>query len=1174
MEDIRQKTFQKLRPPCVELSSISLKFKGNLASSNEVLRALDTLSQTLKDIVAYDGLDEKLAEYAFFPLSQIFNESQRISAQCVELAIKCLHILIEKGWRSKLSPQLGKQLLILMTLLSGGTPAQAQSQGSSNPTRPRSEELIAEAFDCISSLCHVLNGQEAATSIFNEIGSSTIIDQTVYVLLEGVVDGASNDIQRSAAVALKALQSRITNRVVLASHLPRTVSSLTKTLRTTSQQRRSYKLLCVGLEALTMNIRFVLNDSVVSSTNNDAHPRAETNALVLDKSWLDATVSQIKLALSNVIRLRNHERDEVRHSLLGLCTMVVEDCPNTLADSLSMMVETIVVLAHNDGEKIYNGAYTTLKHLLTCSETVSSILKANLHSWIVALPRVMQSADDSAKGRVIRQISTAFEVLSETQIKSDILDDTMTTSLHDSISAIILSSPKSLQVVGPPRDPGPETLSISGEAHSSMFQPIIFERQSQKETLSELQGMISRLSNADTSFSMTRSMLNKLCQSSGDSFVSSFWLTLSFLKSASPDTLMIDDMLSLDPSLSSPTRPQLIEELYSLALPILTDSQNIDSDDWRTQALALEAVALQAGQLLESFRPELIDTLYPILQLMGSSNPVLQNHAMTCLNIVTASCNYPDASTMVIDNVDYLINSVALKLNTFDISPQAPRVLLMMVRLSGSRLIPHLDDIIGSIFAVLDAFHGYPKLVELLFGVLGAIVDEGAKKPTHLAIMNEDESAISHCRRLPPRPRSTSSVAAWFKERHEKRSRELKIERNELEPLEPHPKKPWTSTADTSADEGDEMDINSQADQSEQPQEPEEKPLSKPHTLLLNIIKAIPPHLSSPSPFLRRSLLSILTRGLPILSQNEKTFLPLINDLWPSVSARITLPAQVGRESQSLSSIKENKSQLDVSGVQEETFVTVASCTAIGIMCKGAGDFISSRIEHEFPRWANLYKISWGQVRQDAEKSAERHRQQLAKQKIQNAESSSSNASTRLVSIIDESSQPLPQLAFTITKSFTRHDSIWKALTTLYITILSHVSLPADVGDEICYSLVEWITFFHPELYSSNTWQEEGDGDRLDEEDTDSETRWRQGTMKEARRALRAMNSWNSDLTWLVCTKGMVKHCRQYGRKLSSSYDQELVSGPMVEKMNRELSRLQGDVDQTTNQWKFAEIVF
>src|SRR5699024_5956678 len=111
-------------------------------------------------------------------------------------------------------------------------------------------------------------------------------------------------------------------------------------------------------------------------------------------------------------------------------------------------------------------------------------------------------------------------------------------------------------------------------------------------------------------------------------------------------------------------------------------------------------VALQAQQLGEAFRPELVDALYPVLQLLASGNSNLQNHAMTCLNILTTACNYGDTSTMVIENVDYLVNAVGLKLNTFDVSPYPPQVLLMMIKLCGARLIAYLDDLIGSIFGI------------------------------------------------------------------------------------------------------------------------------------------------------------------------------------------------------------------------------------------------------------------------------------------------------------------------------------------------------------------------------------------------------------------------------------------------------------------------------------------
>ncbi|KMU78194.1 hypothetical protein CISG_07034 [Coccidioides immitis RMSCC 3703] len=632
MDSARHEAFQKvLRPPCVELSSVSLRFRGNLARPGDVLKALEEVHRVLTQAANKDWLDEKLAEYAFFPLSQIFNQTQRLSVRCVELAVKSLQLLIEKGWRQKLSAPMGKQLMILMTILAGGVPAQNQAQSS---TRPQSEELTVAAYDCIGALCGVLQGGAATSTIFNEVGTATIVDQAIYVLLEGILEGPSDAVQMSAANALQLLQSRITDRVVLASLLPRTVSTLTKALRPTTQTRRSFKLLSCY--------------------------------------------------------------------------------------ALPMMVETVIALAEpEDG----GDAYNSLKQLVLSSESVTNNLKSSLHTWIIALPRVMQSNDDLVKQRAIRHISVAFQAATETDTNSEILDETMATTLCESVAAAIQSSSKSPQQLPSTSNPSLE-LALGAAAKSQLFPPVLVDHRSQKGTLSELNCMIKRLSHMDTSLSLTRSMMDRLYSSSDVSAVAPFWLTLSLLRNRAANTVSLSDMLNLDAPTLSSSQAGLIEELYSISLPILVELPTANPEEWRIPALALEAVALQAQQLGESFRPELIDILYPVLQLMGSSNPSLQNHAMTCLNIMADACEYSDTSTMLVDNVDYLINSVGMKFNTFDISHQAPQVLLMMIRLCGARLIPYLDDLIGSIFSILDAFLGYPKLVELLFEVLNTIVDE------------------------------------------------------------------------------------------------------------------------------------------------------------------------------------------------------------------------------------------------------------------------------------------------------------------------------------------------------------------------------------------------------------------------------------------------------------------
>ncbi|KAJ5502917.1 Armadillo-like helical [Penicillium fimorum] len=1101
MDNLRQESFKQLRAPCVELSAVGLRFRGNQASAADVSRVLEPVHNCLMELAANNILDEKLAEYAFFPLSHIFNETQRLPAQCLESAVQCLRILVANGWRQRLSPAMGKQLIILLTLIVGGSPNKAEEKQLPKPKV--SEELCIAGFDCLSAIFTVLEGAVPERTIYHEIGTATVVDQTVYILLEGIVDDRSDDLCLAAARALQVLYARVTDRVVLASIMPRTVSALAKVLRPSTQTRRSYKLLQTSLQILTRLLRAVLNDRVASEVSP---PELGSDKIVLDESWLKATTTQIKLALANVIQVRRHQRSEVQSAVLELSLMVIEECQTTLSESIPIMVETVVVLADKEDEGV-NEAYKNITHLATTYPTVLDSLKESLHTWLTSFPRIMQGNDETAKQWGLRQISTVFQVLSQVQSGSDLLTGGLASGLCDSVSAVVKQNTNALQpLTSMDADFNWEVLSTN--TRSKVFPPIILEHQSQQQTLKDLRSMITRLNLSESGNEITRSIVNRMHTTSSDSAIAPFWLAMTFLRDSTTATADFDDFISLDHvegSVSSTGRGEMIEELYYISLNILNELSVDGTGDWRTSALALESVALQAQQLGEAFRPELMDALYPTLQLLASQNPNLQRHAMTCLNILTNACNYSDTSTMIIENVDYLVNSVALKLNTFDVSPYPPQVLFMMVKLCGARLIPYLDDLVDSIFGILDLYHGYPKLVEMMFKTLAAVVEEGAKKPSLLTIDEGKENGAHDTRKSQYQNLSISTIAAKIASRKAKRHAEDELA--DADGKIPHPKKPWSETYDKPPPEPSIEELLNQAESDEPPlpppKEPEdaEKPLNKTHALLLHIVKSIPSHLTSPSPYLRRSLLSILIDVLPALSQNETSFLPLINELWPTVASRIIFPSsQANETSKSLiAPSTESTRNPETPDHQEETFVTVAACEAIEAMCKGAGDFMATRVETEFSRWDRLYRRVWEKVRADAEAVNERRAR--------------SQATT-----VAEPGDLAPTLHLALSSSlslspstpgsrfFTLHHRLWRALISLFITVLSHVRLPLEVGDRICEMLGGWIVLFvGPEYYfiSSRT--------ALSVKDTASNE-----GMGSVEDAIRAMEAWNVDLTWFV----------------------------------------------------------
>lgn len=902
--------------------------------------------------------------------------------------MRCLRILVESGWKAQMSSELGKQLLILLTMIAGGLPNQTSS-------RPPTEELMISAFDCLDALFKALEGRAHATAIFDAVGTATIVDQVVYLLLQGVTDGSSDAAQVAAVEALRSLHARVTNRVLLASLLPRTISALTKSLRPTTQMRRSYRLQTSGLRLITDALRAVLNDKEVyagidtqKSKSKNEVPSNDNDAL--DESWLQATSSQVKLAIGQIIRLRAHDKAEVRNALCDLCLMVIEQCRKSLADSVQMAIETLIVLSEREQEDDHD-ASKALRHLVISDEQVRDCVQTSLHSWTTALPRVMQSSDDDVKNRALKQIATAYEVLAQTQSTSATIVASLADSICDSV-ALVVRGPQSNSVT---ISSSMQMLSLDDNRASTQFQPILLNQQSQKGTLEELQSLIAIVNIEDISQTMTKTMISRMYGSSGNELLASFWLALKSLKQDTTSVSSLDCFLDFDSDTSS--RASLIEELYSFALPILLDLSSADPQEWQTPALALEAVALQASTLRKDFRPELIDALYPTLQLLGSSNQQLRSHAMTCLNILASACEYSDTSTLLLENVDYLVNAIALKLNTFELTPQAPQVLLMMIKLAGARLIPYLDDLVASIFAALDSFHGYPKLVELLFSVLGAIIDEGAKKPELLAITSGVEDVSITHRKKPEAALSITHLANMYAEK--KRKREEKYQEDAYIDAEviPHPKRPWTSKLDgqksktfdeemqaikrrDEAIEEDEDEPDPQSQPGPDPSSDPEKAISKSHSLLLHIAKSVPPHLASPSSTLRLSLLNLLVRAIPTLAKDENTFLPLVNDIWPSLTNRI-LPSPIDSrtthraygarsQSQSLSILDKTKDEVISAETDSstETIVAAEACLTVETMIRNAGDFMSSRVETESRAWLSLYNKLWIQVSADLDK--------------------------------------------------------------------------------------------------------------------------------------------------------------------------------------------------------------
>ena len=1049
-----------------------------------VSQALERYYAVLNEEAVTQNLDEKLAEYAFFPLTHIFNESQRLSSRCLELAVLSLQILASQGWREKMSSEMGKQLLILLTLLAGGSPSQTQSE-------PPSDDLKVAAFSCIGTLVTLLGASKQSKSIFQDVlGSRNIVDQLVYLLLGALSDDVSDRVQLAASNAVLQVEEQIGNRLVLASLLPRTVSTLTKVLRPSTQHRRTYKVLEANLTLLRFTLQRVLNDQVAL-----ASPDTQESEVILrdeggipqalDSSWLKATSAQVKIALINVVKLRRHERTEVKRALARLCVMVLEECSESLAECASVMLETLLSLSTDAGME---DIISDLKFLLTSKPLLVDDLKENLQRWMVSLPRLMRANDDRPRLAALAQISGGFQLLSSLGGTSGIIQQSLPTALIDSVvGAMQPQDQKSIAIISEPASSISQLLTTKNGNVQNRFRTIVLGQQAQQGSLVELQSMLATLGALDQAPSIARTIIDTVASAEGEQKLAAMWLALKLLACISHDAISNFVTVSDTYSELSIQKPFLVSDLYSFTLPLLVEDDHdepLTDARLQLQALALECLVLQAEQLGMSYRPELMESLYPVLALLGSQNGSLQQHAMTALDLLARACQYSSVTDMLVDNVDYLVNSIALKLNSSNLAPQAPQVLLMMVRLCGARLIPYLDDLIGSIFVALDDFHGYPKLVEILFEVLSAIVDEGAKQPT-LAI-TEGKEAPKH-RKTDQQSSELDDILGDLTARKDRRQRIVDEDRNQVTSAPQHP---WSDKVDGPQHERGSPDAEPLVEDDENEAMPvtntseeKERPLSKSHQLLLSIGQATTPHLSSPSPKVRHTLLNLLDRIAPLLAKDENSFLPLINSIWPTLTARLF--GEVGTD-----------------GAGEAAFNVCAAAHTIASLCEGAGDFMASRIEDIFPQLQALWKGTLTRVEENRSRTLKRTAAAQA------GKDPSASIDLQLIKAHSTDLQTSIAPRHLLAVNRTTDANMLDALVTLFSSILNYVRITDENGDAILFMLSPII------------------------DEPKSET------------ARQALQSWNADALWLVCERMKIERQIEQGLRDSSDWEWKSTSTP------------------------------
>ncbi|GAA6002387.1 Tti1p [Rhodotorula paludigena] len=333
---------------------------------------------------------------------------------------------------------------------------------------------------------------------------------------------------------------------------------------------------------------------------------------------------------------------------------------------------------------------------------------------------------------------------------------------------------------------------------------------------------------------------------------------------------------------------------YKPVAALVTTRESRASHVLVLSSLSLRLLATSASLLAASFQPFLMHALYHVLaHLSPTTHAYLRAHAQHALALITLATAHESPEALVLANVDYVVNSVSQRLSVSRLEPQAPLVLVEMIRLVGKPIVPMVQDLVDDVFEALDDYHGYEQLTVGLWAVLDAL----------LKVMVDDvpvkvDEPCKDLMRVDPAD-DWKALEHWLAHRHDEPEKtQIDVEEEAADDARlPHdnPKRPFDSgLKDESAPEdsaGATPSFSSDA----------VAPPTRPQRITAQIVSKAVYFLSHPSPFLRARVLSLLSSSVVLLTlpdpslspssaTREADLLPVLHRAWPFVLARLAPP--------------------------------------------------------------------------------------------------------------------------------------------------------------------------------------------------------------------------------------------------------------------------------------------
>ncbi|XP_009277840.1 PREDICTED: TELO2-interacting protein 1 homolog, partial [Aptenodytes forsteri] len=755
-----QKAFGALRPVCVQLTRAQTM--ENVARLQAHLAA-----------VSASALQE-LQEYVLFPLRFALKVPGPKRERLVQSVVQCIS--------SVLAATCVKKQELLQELFSELCTCLSPPSGSGRPAL-LSEELKLAVIQALHTLMHSAYG-DVILSLYQP-STLPLLGFAVSLLLGLAEHEKAKQIKISALKCLQVLVLQCDCQEhrhldedeaqqcgdLFASFLPGISITLSRVI--TGDIKQGHKTTVSAIRLFYLIVGLVMADAQLARIpkNKEKLPAEQSRISELmvhrGPDWSKSTAEKLSLLLHKIVEFSSvHPHWKVRLELVELVHHLLRNCSQSLVDSFSHLLKALVGLVNDENSEVQSRCNEVLQgiaeqRIVAQNRALADVLSENLHSLATALPRLINSQDDTGKVSTLslllgylKLLGPKINIVLNSVSHLHRLSKALMQVLELDVTDVKIVEDRRWGCESACRPSGSLQHGVQkGRCQKKYFRFFTEEKVFQllqqvcrvlgyygnlyllvdhfmglygesgmyrKQAAMVLNELIAGAAGVGVDVLQEREVSLNMDDLKGSvmSILDEYTDQANWYLITSIDAEEISHEHSVQRS-GLTARPGACSSILLPSPELHVTTRTMNSNIWQI-CIQLEGVGCFAAVLGKEFRLLLLSALYPVLEKAGDKTLLISETALGTLVDICEACSYDSLQRLINENSDYLVNGISLNLRQLAHQPHASQVLDTMLRHSDASLLPLVEDVIQDVLSTLD--QSYNNQASTFLGVLHSVM--------------------------------------------------------------------------------------------------------------------------------------------------------------------------------------------------------------------------------------------------------------------------------------------------------------------------------------------------------------------------------------------------------------------------------------------------------------------